>query len=105
MESAEIRKGIGRWVMTAMVSLAMSVLSVLVYDHFFATKILAVDLKGFVAAQRDLFVAGRLTEEQFMNNMDELEKVIAGARDNQVVIMREAVVRNATVIGIDVPAK
>lgn len=80
------------------ISLASSAASILVYDRYFATRIVAVDVKGFIAEQRDLFVQGKIDDEQLRKNIESLEKAIENIPSNEVVIMGDAVVRNAKTI-------
>jgi len=80
------------------ISLASSAASIVVYDRYFATRIVAVDIKGFIAAQRDLFVQGKIDDDQLRKNIESLEKAIEGTPSNEVVIMGDAVVRNAKTI-------
>jgi hypothetical protein len=90
------------WLITAFlvlgISLASSAASILVYDRYFATRIVAVDVKGFIAAQRDLFVQGKIDDDQLRRNIESLEKAIENIPSNEVVIMGDAVVRNAKTI-------
>ena len=80
------------------ISLASSAASIVVYDKYFATRIVAVDIKGFIAAQRDLFVQGKIDNDQLRKNIESLEKAIENIPSNEVVIMGDAVVRNAKTI-------
>lgn len=91
-----------RWWITGLlvlgISLASSAASIVVYDRYFATRIVAVDVKGFIAEQRDLFVQGKIDDEQLRRNIESLEKAIENIPSNEVVIMGDAVVRNAKTI-------
>lgn len=86
------------WLMTVIISLLMSALSIFVYDRFFIQKIVAIDIKGYIAEQRDLFLAGKINDEQFKANIDKLEAAVKNMPDNKVLIMGDAVVKNAEVI-------
>lgn len=92
------KKILFRWLTVVLVSLGISVASILVYDRYFATRIVAVDIKGFIAAQRDLFVQGKINDEQLQQNIESLERVIENVPANEVVIMGDAVVRNAKIV-------
>ena len=80
------------------ISLASSAASIVVYDRYFATRIVAVDIKGFIATQRDLFIQGKIDDDQLRKNIESLEKAIENIPSNEVVIMGDAVVRNAKAI-------
>lgn len=63
------------------------------YDRWFAQKIVALDVKGYIAEQRDLFISGRISEEQLKQNFDRLEKVKEKAPANRVIILGDVLVR------------
>ena len=87
------------WLNVTAVSLLISVLmsagSVFVYDRYFAQKIIAVDVKGYIVRQRDLYLQGKLTDEQFRANIDKLEAAVKNIPKNRVAIMGDAVIKNA----------
>ena len=83
------------WIAVIVISLLVSVLSVFSYDRFFAQKIIAVDMKGYITKQRDLYLEGKLTDEQFRANIDKLEEAIKGIPSNKVAIMGDVVLKNA----------
>ena len=83
------------WPSVIIVSLLISVLSVFSYDRFFAQKIISVDMKGYIARQRDLYLEGKLTDEQFRANIDKLEEAIKNIPANRVAIMGDVVLKNA----------
>ena len=81
-----------------LVALITSVASVYSYDRWYAQKIVAVDIKGYIAQQRDNYMAGKLTDEELKRSFDHLENVVIAIPKNRVVIMGDAVVRNVETI-------
>jgi hypothetical protein len=75
------------------------------YDYFVAQKIVAVDIKGFITAQRELYIKGKIDSVQFQKNVDRMFATITEITPNTIVLMGDAVVRNAKVIDVyeDVP--
>ena len=78
-----------------LVSMLTSAGSVYVYDRHYAQKIVSIDVKGYIAKQRDLYLAGKLTDEQFKGNIDKLDALIKSIPENRVAIMGDAVIKNA----------
>ena len=76
---------------TVLLSIITSVLSVIIYDQYYATKIIALDFKGFITYQRELYMTQKITDAQFRQNIDNLEKIVLGVPRNHVVIMGDAV--------------
>ena len=89
------------WLAMAAISLLVSMLasvgSVYVYDRFYAQKIVAVDIKGYIATQRDLYLSGKETGKEFRANIDELAVAVKGIPKNRVAIMGDAVIKNAEI--------
>jgi len=63
------------------------------YDRWFAQKIVALDVKGYIAEQRDLFISGKIDEEQLKRNFDRLEKAKEKVSGNRVIILGDVLVR------------
>jgi hypothetical protein len=101
-ESAKPNRPFPGWVKAGLLVLGLSLVSsaasIAVYDRYFATRIVAVDIKGFIALQRDLFVQGKIDDDQLRRNIESLERTIEEIPSNEVVIMGDAVVRNAKTI-------
>jgi hypothetical protein len=87
------RIGIAGLVKTVAVSAAVSAATIAAYDHWFAQKIVALDVKGYIARQRDLFVSGKINEEQLKQNFDRLELAREKVPANRVIIMGDVLVR------------
>ena len=81
-----------------LMSAAVSATSVWLYDRYFAIKIVAVDIKGYISKQRDDYVAGKITEEQLRKSFDALENSIKDVPKNKIILMGDAVVRNVDVL-------
>ena len=80
------------------VSLGASLATIIGYDHWYAQKIVAVDIKGYIAQQRDNYLAGKLNDDELKRSFDRLETVITAIPKNRVIIMGDAVVRNAETV-------
>jgi len=88
----------GAIIMSLVISIAMSVVTTKIYDAKYAQKVVAVDIKGYVAKQGEDFMAGKITEEQFRQKFDHLQKVVEKIPSNKVVLMGDLVVRNVETI-------
>ena len=89
------------WLAVAAVSLLISMVasvgSVYVYDRFYAQKVVAVDIKGFIAEQKALYMAGKINDEQFRANVDKMTLLVKAIPKNRVAIIGDAVIRNAEI--------
>jgi len=74
-------------------SSVVSAMLLVVYDAYIAQKIVALDVKGYIAEQRDLFMGGKISEEQLKRNFDRLEAVKDKVRRNRVIIMGDVLVK------------
>jgi hypothetical protein len=91
----------GAIIMSLVVSIAMATLTVWVYDFRYAQKVVSVDIKGFVANQRELLLTGKITEDQFKKSFDYLKSVVDAIPSNRVVLMGDLVVRNVDKIDLE----
>jgi len=63
------------------------------YDNYFAQKIVALDVKGYIAEQRGLYLSGKINEAQLKENFDRLDKVKERVPKNRVIILGDVLVR------------
>jgi hypothetical protein len=80
------------------VSLGASLVAIIGYDRWYAQKVVAVDIKGYIAQQRDNYLNGKINDDELKKSFDRLETVITTIPRNRVVIMGDAVVRNAETV-------
>ncbi|ORJ57504.1 hypothetical protein [Geothermobacter hydrogeniphilus] len=84
------------------ISLVVSLMSaggaVCLYDRYFAQKVVAVDLQGFLKRQKDDYLDGRISGEDLQRRMDELEAFVDQIPANRSVILSDVVVRNVRVL-------
>lgn len=80
------------------VSLITSTASVWAYDHYFAQKVVAVDIKTFIEEKKTDFIAGRLDEAGMKREMDKLEATVAAIPKNKAVLLGDLVVKNVQII-------
>ncbi|MBJ6724904.1 hypothetical protein JFN93_09315 [Geomonas sp. Red875] len=80
------------------VSIVTSITTLFCYDHWYAQKVVAVDIKGYIEAQRENYLAGKMSDDDLRKSFDRLEAVVTAIPKNRVVIMGDAVVRNAETI-------
>lgn len=84
-----------QWVITVIISAFLSILSVLVYDRYYATKIVTVDVRGFMEEQKKRYLAGAIGDRELKEGIEALQAAISGTPSNKVILMGEVVVRNA----------
>ena len=80
------------------VSFGASLATIAGYDRWYAQKVVAVDIKGYIAQQRDNYLSGKLNDDELKRSFDRLETVITAIPKNRVIIMGDAVVRNAETV-------
>ncbi len=79
----------------------LSVLTFSIYDKYFAQKVAVVDIRGYLMDRKNMFLAGRITEKEFAESVDNIENALRKTNNRTVVLMGDAVVRNAEKITID----
>lgn len=101
IETAPVKKNrVSLFMLALLLNVAVSAATVAVYDHFFTQKIVAMDLRGFVQQQQELFTAGRLSQRQYEANMDRFEAKLDSLPKNTVVLMAESSIRGVEVVPV-----
>lgn len=85
-------------ILCLIVSVVTCMASLAAYDRWFAQKIVAIDIKGYIEEQRDLFVQGKISSDELKKKFDRLESVVMEVPKHKVIIMGDAVVRNVEVV-------
>ena len=82
-------------VIAVVVSLLSSSASVVVYDRFFAQKIMTANISKFMLDQRDLYFQGKIDKQQYVNNLNSFITLLKNQPKNRVVILEDVVAANA----------
>ena len=99
--SNPLAKGISKstaLTLAVVASLFTSILSIVTYDHYFAQKVVAVDIKSFIEDKKTDYIAGRLDDAGLKKEMDKLETTVASIPKNKAVLMGDLVVKNVEII-------
>ena len=91
------------YIETIVIVLLLLLLALFSYDRMFAQKVVVVDLAGYLRTQKALLAAKEITEQQWKDNLDHVEKSLndhAGNNPNHVVILKEVVLRNGREINV-----
>lgn len=86
------------WLQTALLSLLISACSLFVYDYFYAPRIVAVDIRGYMAEQRALYLSGKIDDAALKKNLEHLQRKIDAIPKNKIVITGDVVVSHAEVL-------
>lgn len=69
------------------------------YDHYFAVQPpIAVDIKGYIAEQRQLYMDNKIDNNKLRENIARLEKTISRISKHRPVIMADAVIKNVEIL-------
>jgi hypothetical protein len=74
-----------------LVSLLISVGVVYVYDKYYAQKIVAFDLKGYIIGLREMYIAGKINDEGLKQAIEAAYVAIKNQRRNKVVLMGDVI--------------
>lgn len=80
------------FIITFIISIVVSCGIVFFYDRYVSVRIVGVDLRGFIEDQRDMYLAGKITDEQLRANLDAMEKKINSMPKNRVMISADMLV-------------
>jgi hypothetical protein len=86
----------GDWrtaVKAAVISLVVTIGVLAIYDRYIAQKVVALDVKGYIAEQRDLYLSGKINDAQLKESFDRLEKAKERVPRNRIIILGDVLVR------------
>ncbi len=86
------------WFFTVLIAVTISLLCLFVYDTYYAPKIITVDLKGYMAEQKKLYLSGQIDDAALKENIDQLQKKIKSVPENTIVLIEEVVVSDAATL-------
>ena len=77
-----------------LIALVVAGVSLFAYDRWFATRVVAFDLKGYLRTQKALLASGEITEAQWQQGLDRLEQVFREQPPNRTILLKEVVLKN-----------
>jgi hypothetical protein len=81
-----------------LLNVLVSMTTIYVYDRSFAQKVVAFDIRGYMADQKKLFYAGKITEDELLKSLDTLDDFLRRESRNTLILNGDAVVKNAKFI-------
>ena len=77
-----------------LIALVVAGVSLFAYDRWFAPRVVAFDLKGYLRTQQALLANGEITEAQWQQGLDRLEQVFRAQPPNRTILLKEVVLKN-----------
>ena len=77
-----------------LIALVVAGVSLFAYDRWFAPRVVAFDLKGYLRTQQALLANGEITEAQWQHGLDRLEQVFREQSPNRTILLKEVVLKN-----------
>ena len=77
-----------------LIALVVAGVSLFAYDRWFAPRVVAFDLKGYLRAQQALLASGEITEAQWQQGLERLEQVFRAQPPNRTILLKEVVLKN-----------
>ena len=77
-----------------LIALVVAGITLFAYDRWFAPKVVAFDLKGYLRTQQALLANGEITEAQWQQGLDRLEQVFRAQPPNRTILLKEVVLKN-----------
>ena len=93
--------GLFNFFITVLLCAIVSLSTVIIYDRYFAQKIVSIDIRSYMDEQRSQYLAGKISNEQLEKNINYIQQVISALPNNNVVLMGDAVVKNAKIIKLE----
>ena len=90
-EKQSVRPG---YLEVLLIALAVTCITLFAYDRWFAPRVVAFALKGYLRTQQALLASGEITEAQWQQGLDRLEQVFREQPPNRMILLKEVVLKN-----------
>ncbi len=100
-EKSAVKIGLMSWVMIALLMFTSSTASIMIYDRYYAQKLVAFDLQEYLTKQRMALQNNQITEKQIGENLDVLKAKLDNMPKNQAVITADVVLRNIQFLNLE----
>ena len=77
-----------------LIALVVAGITLFAYDRWFAPRVVAFELKGYLRTQQALLANGEITEAQWQQGLDRLEQVFREQPSNRTILLKEVVLKN-----------
>ena len=77
-----------------LIALVVAGITLFAYDRWFAPRVVAFELKGYLRTQKALLANGEITEAQWQQGLDRLEQVFRAQPPNHTILLKEVVLKN-----------
>ena len=77
-----------------LIALVVAGITLFAYDRWFAPRVVAFDLKGYLRTHQALLGSGEITEAQWQQRLDRLEQVFRELPPNRTILLKEVVLKN-----------
>ncbi len=91
----------GTLILLLIMNTVVTAVSVYIYDRYFAQKVVVIDIRSYMMDRKNLFLTGKISEKQFTESVDNIENTLQKTNKRTVVLLGDAVVRNAEKIHIE----
>ena len=81
-----------------LLNILVAIASISVYDRFFSQKVMAFDISGYMAEQKKLFFAGKITEEELLRTLDRVDERLKQESKRTLILNGSAVIKNGKYI-------
>lgn len=91
----------GTLILLLIMNTVVSAVSVYIYDRYCAQKVVVIDIRSYMMDRKNMFLTGKISEKQFTESVDNIENTLQKTNKRTVVLLGDAVVRNAEKIHIE----
>jgi hypothetical protein len=81
-----------------LLNLLVSIASICVYDRLFSQKVMAFDISGYMAEQKRLFFAGKITEEELLKSLDRVDQRLRQESKKTLILNGNSIIKNGQYI-------
>jgi hypothetical protein len=91
---------LGAFIVFIIMSIIVASSLIYVYDHYFAQKVVVLDIRGYIQDRKKMFLSGDISESEFTASVDHIENTLNKLSKKTIVISGDAIVRSSEKIKI-----
>ena len=84
--------GLKNFAVTVLLSISCSVITMAAYHVYFSQRTVVMDIAGFIASQKEGYMAGKISAGELVQNIDTLVSQIGTVERDKVLLLDEAAV-------------
>lgn len=86
------KTGLKKFAVTVLLSVSCSIMTIAAYHVYFSQRTVIMDIAGFIASQKEEYMAGKISAAELVRNIDTLVSQMGTVKKDKVLVLDQAAV-------------